>query len=113
MTDRYLMRQSSSFLYLINRLTCSKQIDRLIRQRMFSDAHRISFFFQGNASLISEALRHYQRVENEHLRGEKKHRKKSDQQQTSRRHYHIKECKIRPIVIHQAVTQKIKVDRAS
>ena len=56
----------------------------------------------GNTALISEALRHYQRLENE------TNGKKSDRQQ-HRRHYHIKECKIRPIIIQQAVTHRIKV----
>jgi hypothetical protein len=55
----------------------------------------------GNGTLISEALRHYQRLENETNGG------KSDKQH--RRHYHIKECKIRPIIVQQAVTHKIKV----
>jgi hypothetical protein len=57
----------------------------------------------GNTALISEALRHYQRLENE------TNGKKSDRQQQHRRHYHVKECKIRPIIIQQAVTHKIKV----
>jgi hypothetical protein len=52
--------------------------------------------------LISEALRHYQRLENE------KSTRKSDKEQ-HRRHYHIKECKIRPIIVQQAITHKIKV----
>ncbi len=53
--------------------------------------------------MISEALRHYQRLENE----EKIITKKSDKQHG--RHYHIKECQIRPIIVQQAVTHKIKV----
>ncbi len=67
------------------------------------------FLFLGNASLISEALRHYQRIENEN-HGERiieKSTKKSDKQH--HRHHHIKECKIRPIIVQQAVTHKIKV----
>jgi hypothetical protein len=61
------------------------------------------YFFLGNTALISEALRHYQRLENE-----KSTRKSSDKQQ--RRHYHLKEYKIRPIIVQQAVTHKIKVE---
>ena len=62
------------------------------------------FFSLGNAALISEALRHYQRLENENHR--EKSSRKSDKQH--RRHYHIKECKIRPIIVQQAVTHKIR-----
>jgi hypothetical protein len=55
--------------------------------------------------LISEALRHYQRLENE-----KSTRKSSDKQQQQRHHYHhLKEYKIRPIIVQQAVTHKIRV----
>lgn len=65
------------------------------------------FFVLGNAALISEALRHYQRLENENQEEKIIPTKKSDKQQ--RRHYHIKECQIRPIIVQQAVTHKIKV----
>lgn len=62
-------------------------------------------FVLGNAALISEALRHYQRLENDERLIEKSTRKSEKQ----RRHYHLKECRIRPILIQQAVTHKIKV----
>lgn len=66
-------------------------------------------FVSGNASLISEALRHYQRLENETNRERlvEKSSRKSEKQH--RRPYQIKECKIRPIIVQQAVTHKIKV----
>lgn len=63
-------------------------------------------FILGNAALISEALRHYQRLENDERLIDKSTTRKSDKQ---RRHYHLKECRIRPILIQQAVTHKIKV----
>jgi hypothetical protein len=54
----------------------------------------------GNASLISEALRHYQRLERQND-GETSTIKNSDKQ--NRRHYqHVKECKF-------SLTQKLKV----
>ncbi|CAF4579696.1 unnamed protein product, partial [Rotaria sp. Silwood2] len=63
------------------------------------------FFCLGNSSLISEALRHYQRLERQN--DEETSTRKLDKQ--NRRHYqHVKECKFRPIVIEQGVTQKIK-----
>jgi len=64
------------------------------------------YLFLGNASLISEALRHYQRLERQND-GETSTRKLDKQ---NRRHYqNVKECKFRPLVIEQAVTHKIKV----
>jgi hypothetical protein len=66
----------------------------------------ILFFVLGNASLISEALRHYQRLER-HNDGEISTRELDKQ---NRRHYqHVKEYKFRPSVIEQAVTHEIKV----
>lgn len=67
-----------------------------------------TYFHLGNASLISEALRHYQRLENEN-HSEKIIEKLAKRSDKNRHHYHIKECKIRPIIVHQAVTHKIKV----
>ncbi|CAF5013852.1 unnamed protein product, partial [Rotaria socialis] len=59
-----------------------------------------------NASLISEALRHYQRLERQN--DEEISTRKLDKQ--NRRNYqHVKECKFQPIAIEQAVPQKIKV----
>ncbi|CAF1128972.1 unnamed protein product [Rotaria magnacalcarata] len=58
-----------------------------------------------NASLISEALRHYQRLERQN--DEEVSTRKLDKQ--NRRNYqHVKECKFQPIVIEQTVPQKIK-----
>ena len=68
------------------------------------------FIFLGNASLISEALRHYQRLENE-SNGEAIIEKLTKKPDKNRHHYHIKECKIRPIIVQQAVTHKIRVSR--
>ncbi|CAF4678654.1 unnamed protein product [Rotaria sp. Silwood1] len=62
---------------------------------------------KSNASLISEALRHYQRLENENKQ-EKFIEKLTNKSDKHRRHYQIKECKIRPIIVQQAVTHKIK-----
>ncbi|UJR36306.1 hypothetical protein I4U23_029034 [Adineta vaga] len=61
----------------------------------------------GNGTLISEALRHYQRLENDN-QGERIREKTTRKSDKHRRQYQIKECKIRPIIVHQAVTHKIK-----
>ena len=65
-------------------------------------------FCLGNGTLISEALRHYQRLENEN-QGEKIREKTARKSDKHRRHYQIKECRIRPIIVQQAATHKIKV----
>ncbi|CAF1046707.1 unnamed protein product [Adineta ricciae] len=74
------------------------------RNRMFMhDNHQLF----GNGTLISEALRHYQRLENEN-QGEKIREKTARKSDKHRRHYQIKECRIRPIIVQQAITHKIK-----
>jgi hypothetical protein len=78
------------------------------KKLFFCLSNCICFLFLGNAALISEALRHYQRLENEN-NGERIIEKSARKSEKHRRHYHIKECKIRPIIIQQAVTHKIKV----
>ena len=67
------------------------------------------FLSLGNASLISEALRHYQRLENETNRERLNEKSARKSEKQHRRHYQIKECQIRPIIVQQAVTHKIKV----
>ena len=82
---------------------CSEQIDFLRPETRTIVFLLVSL---GNASLISEALRHYQRLENESTR-ERAIEKSGGKQH--RRPYHIKESRIRPVIVQQAVTQKIKV----
>ncbi|CAF2117751.1 unnamed protein product [Rotaria magnacalcarata] len=71
--------------------------------RFMHDHHQLI----GNASLISEALRHYQRLENEN-NGETNLPKLTRKSDKHRRPYHIRECRIRPIIVQQAVTHKLK-----
>ncbi|CAF1373512.1 unnamed protein product [Rotaria sordida] len=78
---------------------------RYIKENGQSTSVTVRCSLKRNSSLISEALRHYQRLERQND-GEIS-TKKLDKQ--NRRHYqHVKECKFRPIGIQQAVTQKIK-----
>ncbi|CAF1134148.1 unnamed protein product [Rotaria sp. Silwood1] len=78
---------------------------RYIKENGQSTSVTVRCCLKRNSSLISEALRHYQRLERQND-GEISTRKLDKQ---NRRHYqHVKECKFRPIVIEQAVTQKLK-----
>ena len=86
-----------------NRYLMSKRFCSTPDQLNEIDKKLSHLFLLGNTALISEALRHYQRLENE------KSTRKSTSDKQQRRHYHIKECKIRPIIVQQAVTHKIKV----
>ncbi|CAF1294728.1 unnamed protein product [Adineta steineri] len=78
---------------------------RYIKENGKSTSVTVRCSLKRNASLISEALRHYQRLERQND-GETS-TKKLDKQ--NRRHYqHVNECKFRPVVIENAVTHKIK-----
>ena len=99
---------ASSFSFLSRASSCQWSVIEIsiFRTRNLRDDFSYSYFL-GNASLISEALRHYQRLEHQNGGGETS-TKKLDKQH--RRHYqHVNECKFRPLVIEHAVTHKIQV----
>ncbi|UJR09777.1 hypothetical protein I4U23_014004 [Adineta vaga] len=78
---------------------------RYIKENGKSTSVTVRCSLKRNASLISEALRHYQRLERQND-GETSTRKLDKQ---NRRHYqHVNECKFRPLVIEHAVTHKIQ-----
>ncbi|CAF1008117.1 unnamed protein product [Adineta steineri] len=80
---------------------------RYIKENGKSTSVTVRCSLKRNGTLISEALRHYQRLENEN-NGEKLIEKSARKSEKHRRQYQIKECKIRPIIVQQAVTHKIK-----